>query len=140
MSQVIHTEQCIAAQMALEEYTKKWPDYCKSCGALGYTVFYETHGLPGIGEPMADTCSCIEDGLCPRCAKPTMGAGDNDNPPETCSSCGWEVEKPDSVPVYECLCGVAEEMEEMDCIANEYDANRKKEMSERGYNHSTDRP
>jgi len=79
-------EHAEAVNKAAAEWDQKWPDHCKSCNGWGGSVFYENHGLPGVGEAMFDECGAIEDlTICHRCGK----HGLNEDGEGPCSECGW---------------------------------------------------
>lgn len=92
MSKPAHSVECVNENArrleARESWLHAWPNHCRNCFGHGGTMFYETHGLPGPGEPMWEDCICrAEYGKCPRCGAATFGE-DCDNY-DDCRICTW---------------------------------------------------
>jgi len=84
------------------EWITKWPHYCRTCEAAGALYWTEHHDFGYPGEPMQDICDeCIGQDKCPRCGQRTFILNDDDECPEICSACGWDVNKPDTLPPVE---------------------------------------
>ena len=81
-----------------------WPNFCRSCGASGSTIYYENHGVPGPGEQVEDACEKCEGG-CPRCRHqfPEAALDKFYEDSEACPVCGWRwgMEEGDTCPEYD---------------------------------------
>jgi hypothetical protein len=69
------------------DFTRKWPDYCTTCGGWGQLCTTEMHGFThGPGEQVCEPCEGMEPGQCHRCAAKDALSPDGDGP---CTECGW---------------------------------------------------
>lgn len=74
---------------AIKQYNKDWPNYCTKCGGWGCWESPATRDEPGDAGP----CSCVEDGICPRCGEESINEVKHEQEgeeTEVCISCGWE--------------------------------------------------
>lgn len=94
---MVHTELCAAVRAAQKEWLDQWPEHCVACCGAGGYVYYENHGLPGLGEQFWEPCACVEEGRCPRCG---VYALDDEY---RCTECGWTL-KVGGCPAAECFC------------------------------------
>lgn len=107
--EIRHTKNCLERQKAYQNFIAKYPNYCKTCGGTGYWYTYATYWEDADGGP----CSCVEEGICPRCGEKTLlvdkeGLSD-------CLKCNWSERyflfdaknvPPDiACPNTECYCG-----------------------------------
>ncbi len=80
-SQVIHTEACVRAMARQEAYDARWPRRCKQCFGAGGGYYSFGPSPRGSGAPSLapgtmqdfDTCSCVDNGQCPRCGEQLAG-------------------------------------------------------------------
>lgn len=113
-----HTEKCLAARekerIDLVAYEKRWPRYCRKCGAQGGHTDWEyrgeCHGIP-VSELVYESCSdCVLQGICPRCGSDDTNfledASDGGN--MKCNSCGWKEGDP-GAPQVDSDCGCYED-------------------------------
>lgn len=108
-----HTVGCLEreklALAAREEYTGKWPNFCKKC--RGWGGFASTYDPSPAGVSLSpgfmydfDVCpACVEEGICPRCGEQSLDEEGN-----VCSSCGWTSDDEGLPPMHECFCWEAE--------------------------------
>lgn len=88
-----HTEECRQQSIEAEVWALRWPKHCRSCMGAGY---HEDPGVryhgDGSGTPPSETpCSCIEQGLCPRCSSEMWAVERADrNDYLRCPACGWD--------------------------------------------------
>lgn len=70
-----------------QEFTRRWPAFCRKCGGWGGSSYQESHGFKGGGsETIFDLCGAIEDvRVCHRCG--CLGLNEEGEGP--CSACGW---------------------------------------------------
>ena len=116
-----HTKRCLE-QMAkdkkdLEEFEKKWPNYCRTCEAVGGSIQYGVrYYKDGSGEPDSfepcPSCQKTETPKCPRCGETWDEERMTDLLP--CPKCHWnwgfETLFDDFAPAkWECECGEPEE-------------------------------
>lgn len=113
-----HTAQCIKERtkhlIDQLEYKLKYPGVCMTCGGSG-TIEWQDD--PSGGDPPGagwltfhDDCTCIEYGMCPRCAEffdQDQMSDDGLKEGEECKKCGWKRDKVVAIypEDYECNCG-----------------------------------
>jgi len=79
--EIIHSEACIRALARQEAYDLKWPDRCNKCfGAGGAWSSFDPSPrgsrAPSLGPGTMtdfDTCECVNESRCPRCARHLEG-------------------------------------------------------------------
>lgn len=93
MLSVIHSEECRQTSYEAEAWALQYPKHCKKCLGAGF------HYNPGVryyadgsGEPPSyEPCSCVEEGLCPRCQSEIWAVERTDrNDYFRCPTCGWD--------------------------------------------------
>ena len=105
-----HTLGCwrfkIRKWIAYRRYVRRWPQFCRKCGAAGEIGGYYDPSPAGVSLSPgrmwdADPCECTEAGRCPRCAKPVFTEDDwTDDENVICPLCGWRYgESDDTAPI-----------------------------------------
>jgi hypothetical protein len=77
-----------AAVNTYQFWSERWPNACDKCGGWGLIEYPCTREEPGG----ADLCSCIEDGICPRCGAEDAFPFDD---VQVCQHCEWDLTDPD---------------------------------------------
>lgn len=97
-----HTKECLEKraqnQKDIEDWKKKWPKYCKSCGGWGGNYYSYDPSPAGVGlspGSMTDfiTCEeCLDKNICPRCHEDgvTIMPPSKDGLVVKCLNCGWD--------------------------------------------------
>lgn len=83
MTEITHTPSCQARIDARSKWLEDNPNHCKTCEGRGYHYYPQTRHEPESFDP----CSCIEDGLCPRCSEGVDF--DEATGVSTCPECHW---------------------------------------------------
>lgn len=90
-----HTRDCVDDyerwQADEERYTKRWPNYCRTCKGCGAFVYEDDPSPPGVAlapgsMTHSDPCpDCTERGRCARCGGRIDVASN-----QACPRCGWD--------------------------------------------------
>lgn len=85
-----HTAACMYDQMAYADniaaYRLLWPNACEHCGGTSEIWYYGGRHEPSGAEPCG---SCVDAGVCPRCAGEFADELWEGPEPPVCPHCGW---------------------------------------------------
>lgn len=102
-----HTPACDLQQAAARAFLVLYGDYCEHCGGAGSTTYYGNRDAPS-----SDAChKCVEEGICPLCAKELTFEKHDSCDYGRCAACGWDewkihegTQQPQILPDSECFC------------------------------------
>lgn len=92
---------CVAARNAQAVYDAAYPDHCTRCLGSGVVLTYDGHWDGGGSCTIEETCTCLDEGRCPRCGREYDLYAE-----ERCRHCAWDNGKNDGDvrPFHECHC------------------------------------
>lgn len=81
-------------------WEKRWPNHCPKCKGWGEISYTQNQAPLGSGhywpETLTEPCSCVEEGICPRCAATPLQESGNSGG-TVCPKCGWDSTNPDGL-------------------------------------------